>query len=256
VKKGTLNQWIWFIILAGFSLYLGRLLFTGDIHYFIHPKMFFFIRFSFVIFLLLCVNQGRRILFSKRKEALKAGYILFILPLLLGFAVAPKGLNEAAAANRGLQLAGSDSSTMESSRQLKASEIIEQLGPEETLEVETALYSGIIEDISKRRSLYMGRRIGIEGFVFRFDHFSPDQFIVARMQIVCCAADALLTGILVQSNEAPSFETSSWVRVEGIIGEREYYDAWNDKTSVVPAVKAELMHPVEKPLNVYVYPSE
>lgn len=95
----------------------------------------------------------------------------------------------------------------------------------------------------------------ISGFVQRRDTLPPERFFVARMLMICCAADALVTGLLVEWPGGVPIKSGAWVEAEGILGGTEFRDDWLGKDVVIPFLRAERVVPIEKPANIYVYPS-
>lgn len=109
------------IILFGFTLLFLSLILTGNITYYIAPRMMPFIYFAMAIFLLLSVLQVLRSLAKKPDQEADCGcegyhhmpkgrwkkvaiYSIFIIPLLTGFLLPDKMLDSSVAANRGVQL--------------------------------------------------------------------------------------------------------------------------------------------------------
>jgi uncharacterized membrane protein YcgQ (UPF0703/DUF1980 family) len=44
-----------------------------------------------------------------------------------------------------------------------------------------------------------------------------DQFVVGRLAVQCCSADAAPYGVMVKSAEAKRFANNAWVRVTGVV---------------------------------------
>lgn len=120
-SKGDLSfhAYIRGIILFGFALLILGLIITGNIKYYIAPKMMPFIYFSVSIFLLLGVIQIFRSTKKGQSEEDDCDcglehqvggttwvkvivYSIFILPLLMGFIIPDLALNSSVAANRGV----------------------------------------------------------------------------------------------------------------------------------------------------------
>ena len=106
------------IILIGFALLILGLILTDNIKYYIAPKMMPFIYFGLVVFLLLGIIQILRSM-SKRQSDFECDcgadhqvtgptwlkiiiYVVFILPILMGFIIPDQVLNSSVAANRGI----------------------------------------------------------------------------------------------------------------------------------------------------------
>jgi uncharacterized repeat protein (TIGR03943 family) len=82
-------------------------------------------------------------------------------------------------------------------------------------------------------------------------------FLLARLQIGCCAADAVPVIVDVRSAEPGSFEPDSWLAVVGRY-DREttegLLETHSNDTAVFPVFVAASMHPAQPPDPVYEYP--
>jgi uncharacterized repeat protein (TIGR03943 family) len=64
---------------------------------------------------------------------------------------------------------------------------------------------------------FNGHQLEMTGFVYRQPSLSEDEFVAARFSVSCCAADAVVSGILIQSPQAKKYPTDSWVHVKGTL---------------------------------------
>jgi uncharacterized repeat protein (TIGR03943 family) len=94
---------------------------------------------------------------------------------------------------------------------------------------------------------YAGKQIEFSGFVYHQDDFPDNTFLLARYAIVCCTADAQVTGLLCHSSESANFKNDQWVKIKGNIIVHSYqgYD--------VPMVEVSDLQNIKKPGNPYVY---
>ncbi|MTV50923.1 TIGR03943 family protein [Heliobacillus mobilis] len=106
-------------------------------------------------------------------------------------------------------------------------------------------YLSVMEDLFQKPDAYSGRPIRIEGFVYREKGFQPNQFVVARYQVVCCIADATVIGLLVEGLPSPAEDT--WVEVKGILSKGSY------NGSIMPILQAKEIHPIKIPADPYIY---
>lgn len=96
----------------------------------------------------------------------------------------------------------------------------------------------------------LGKKVTLEGFVYRETHFSEDQFVVGRLLITCCAADAAVVGIMCQLSGSQSFKEDDWVRVSGVVNEVEIYSPYtekNEKVFMMEVAKIERIDAYETP---------
>ena len=75
-----------------------------------------------------------------------------------------------------------------------------------------------ISEIYKDTKKYEGYTIVMTGYVFKDpQYFKEDEFIPARLTMMCCSADLAPIGMLCQYNDVAKLEADTWVTVEGII---------------------------------------
>ncbi|WP_078553142.1 TIGR03943 family putative permease subunit [Bacillus alkalicellulosilyticus] len=106
------------IILIGFALLILAMIVTGNIVYYIAPKMMPFIYFATVVFLFLGAVQIIRSTKKDEEEYCDCGedhsitgspltkiliYSIFIVPIVAGFVIPDRALDSSVAANRGIQ---------------------------------------------------------------------------------------------------------------------------------------------------------
>jgi len=98
------------------------------------------------------------------------------------------------------------------------------------------------------RDNFIGKTIRISGFVYREDDMSEDTFVISRMAMQCCSADASPYGFLVQWDDANAFEKDKWIEVIGTFGLTEYNGI------EIVQLKATEITTIEAPNDPYVYP--
>lgn len=57
-------------------------------------------------------------------------------------------------------------------------------------------YIPVMNIIENNTDQFIGKKIEVNGFVYREKGFKDNQFVVARFGISCCAADASVYGLL------------------------------------------------------------
>lgn len=93
-----------------------------------------------------------------------------------------------------------------------------------------------------------GKKVELTGFVYREPDMAANQFILSRLAVQCCSADATPYGIIVEDAAAATLQKDTWVRVTGTIGKTSYNDL------DVVKVDGELIQTVDAPETPYVYP--
>ena len=105
-----------------------------------------------------------------------------------------------------------------------------------------------VQEIYNNPSKYEGKKIQVIGFVFRDKQFKPNEFVPARLMMVCCAADLNPIGLLAHYSNASELKQDSWFKFTGKIVKGEY------KGQQTPVIDIESAIKTDKPKNEYVYP--
>ena len=109
------------------------------------------------------------------------------------------------------------------------------------------------EDIYGNPHNYVGRVINMKGFIYKQKGLSKDEFILSRILVSCCTADAQIVGILCDYSKVKVFAEGTWVNIEGTLGEREYKDSKSGEISIIPIIKVNKIEKIDKQNNEYIY---
>lgn len=253
MKKINGNELTWFLILFAFSGYLGYLIISGEILFYVHPRSIKFTTATALVFILLTVFQARR-LKAEPRLPLNFGYLIFILPLILAWSVAPQGIAEEISLTRGINIQAGQQQEGFSLFQSGNTEGF-NYRQDDLLVIDDLFFDDALSEIRNNLDLYENQKVSLYGFIFRHEHFGKETFFVSRLLITCCAADAMITGILARYDRGSEYDDYDWIEVTGVIERYLYYDTWQNKEYVVPMVKIETIQRIEKPLQPYIYPS-
>lgn len=105
-----------------------------------------------------------------------------------------------------------------------------------------------VQEIYNNPSKYEGKKIKVTGFVFKGTQFKSNEFVPARLMMVCCAADMSPIGLLAHYNNASELKQDSWFKFSGKIVKGEF----NGQQTAV--IDIESVEKTAKPKNEYVYP--
>ncbi len=121
--------------------------------------------------------------------------------------------------------------------------------PQDVIRVEEARYMEYLTTFDLFLQQFQGKKVEISGFVYRDETMAADQFVVGRLAVECCSADAAPYGVMVKDAEAKRFANNDWVRVTGVVekSKRDEYEVLTLR--VVDAVA------IPEPKNQYVYPN-
>lgn len=248
------SQFIWFLILAGFSLYLSYLMLSKNIYTFINPKMVKYTAFSLAGFIILTIYQLNKIFMISRNNKFKLGYMLFLLPLLLGFSA--RGLDSSIAEDKNITLtsAASDSAgTLNFSPDNPISQRALYLRDGVVIFRDQTYYKAL-NDISANLKDFKGKSIEITGFVYNDDTLPKDEFVIARMMMSCCAADAQVIGIVSKWNGTQTLNKGEWVKLKGTIESTKYKNANTNKEEELPLINVTEIERNQPAGNQYIYP--
>lgn len=250
--KLNINEFIWFLILIGFSFYFYQLTYTGKLSYFIHPKMFKYCYFAIFALALMAVYQLSSVFLGSSHVKVKYGYLLFIFILFVGFVIDPRGLNAQAALNRGISSLDRRVVTGDTKEENIEQKSPIKRRPRGSIEVNDKNYMEILNDIHNNLEDYQGKEISVDGFVYKEASFNSNTFVAARMLVNCCAADAEVVGYLCRYDNKANFSKEQWIKVTGVIDKAEIEDGDRGK-KVVPVIDVTKITKINEPENKYVY---
>lgn len=234
------NEFKWFIILLGFTYYMYYLISTKKLYLFIHPKMTCYIIFAFIILAILCIFQIHNIFKNKHSISSKSVSSIFLIPLILAFLINPQGLSSDITQKKGL----TTSPSFTTNANVKKGKGIIKLNDNN--------FSDTINEIENNINKYKNRKIEISGFVYKDTNFPKDCFVTARMLIICCAADAEVTGIACNKVNN-NLKNNEWVKVTGIIKSMKNFDKEDTTQAVIPVIEVQNIKSIPKPNNPYIY---
>jgi uncharacterized repeat protein (TIGR03943 family) len=161
---------------------------------------------------------------------------LLALPVVLGFFAPARPLGAGAIESRGIGLIAPDRPGSVTQAERVAT------GPKNILDW--------LRDFSRTAdpAAFKGKEADVVGFVYKDPRSKANEFWVSRFAVSCCVADASALGLLVQTDQAASLTSDSWVRVTG------KFDAGEFAGEHIPIIVAEKIEPTEQPSQPYLYP--
>jgi len=255
MRKFNLEGFLEFIVFLGFATFLCYLLYTGKIYNFISPRMKGYMIFSFVFFTILALYKGNNIFVPQKNKFTGRSYIILIITLVIGFIAAKDGLDISIAENKGLNLStySDNDKFKEPNKNEKYSSSIED-NESKTIIINEKNFYNSINEIGLNVEKYAGKKVKISGFVFLKEDYKKGEFVVARMLMACCAADAQVVGLMSKIDTEELLEKESWIEVEGVIEVLEDMKSSTNSSIKIPVIKVERLTKIKKPENIYVYP--
>lgn len=257
------NATYWLIILLCFDFIFLKGLILGDIHKFLHPKMQPFIILALIIFLVLTFDQVIHIKKSSTKlQKIKFGYLIYVVPIVIAM-LNPQALGAEVIANRSQSLGVQKKLSMPKTPKtqpktttftIEMPEIQSKTNvnndPKTTKE---DLFFTKVMDMQENLGEYIGQKVTLKGFVFKSDLFEKNQFVIARLWVNCCVADAGVLGIMIESTTASDYNADDWIEVTGVIAAFEYHDTMTGDTLQLPILKKPTIISIPPLETPYVY---
>ena len=78
------------------------------------------------------------------------------------------------------------------------------------------------QELNDNVDKYVGKKISVSGFVFKVKGFTQNEFVPARLMMVCCAADLQPIGLLAQYDKTSELKQDTWFCVTGKIVKGEF----------------------------------
>lgn len=266
-----LNKTVFFkiLLLFGFASFYLVCILTGTIKQYIHPRIIPFIVFASLIMVSIAILFiGELFRKSDRKDDFFSLFI-FLIPLIITFVFPAKTYITNIGTMRDIEISTGQNNHKEieeNSQYVEQQEINTEIVEDDysqnqnsSLEKATLMQEGVIimdgnnfyhclDEIYSNINEYEGTPIEVEGFVFKDDTFGKNQFVPARLLMVCCAADTVPIGLLCEYDNTESLNENVWIKVEGTIMQ-DNFDG-----EVVPIIKATHIETAERPPIEYVYP--
>lgn len=254
------------IIFLGFALFFYTVIQSGEVQLYVHGRIIPYLKFAVWSFVLMAFFTLGEVLEHTQRKIPTGRYILFLITLILAVSLPATIAIPDTMYLGGMAGAANISPEPENNGQ---EEILSAIGAENNVSeneignevwglslqegkvmMDDYNFVGWLNEIYGRLDVYEGIEIETSGFVFRIDDFPQDQFVPARMMMVCCAADTQPVGFLCRYDKADALPSDTWVRVTGKI-DRITYDG-----EVIPIIEVDEAEAMEKPDIDYIYPLE
>ena len=96
---------------------------------------------------------------------------------------------------------------------------------------------------------WVGKKITATGSVWKDGElFEKDEFALARMMMLCCAADMQPVGVLAQWSDVQALTDGEWIEVTGTLSKKPYKDSFD------PLIIVETVKKINPPQREYIYP--
>lgn len=243
-----LNKIFESIINFTFIFIILYLLIFQNISNFIHPRMIpYLITTAIVLVIFLIINILKQK--STHEEKLHPTVLIYFLPILALLFINDGNISNNLINNKGVLIGSSTSNSSTAKIDKEDIPPIEDNKTGADIIINDYKYSYMLDRISNNIDDFYGDTIEIKGFILKDeDLMAINQFMIARLYMVCCIADVQTIGYLCEyDNVLNKFKENSWVRIVAKIDKTDY----EEKT--VPYLKVLCIESIKKPLDQYVY---
>lgn len=250
---------IWLIILGGYGYKIYDLIQSGDISLYMHPKMLIYLKISIIVLIILFLFQIKRV-FSSQKDKNLRNLVLFLIPLVLMAGAKPDSLSARNVINKGVNL--KDSSLIQSIPSnsiviLQEDNSTSNNGDEVPLESlkNKDTFMNTYNKVFDNTEECVGEKVTIIGFVLVDEELSQENnFLLCRLLMSCCAADAQVIGFQCQWEKSGELQMNQWVEITGEVYVKSYYNEDIQEEETIPVIKILELRETEEPEESYVYP--
>lgn len=237
------------VFFFGIVLMLLKLLVTGDIQYFIAPKMVKFSIFTLIICIIIGLIHFFEVLkeshiackcCSNHKSSSISLVILISIPIITSSLFSNNVIGASIASKRGISYHENVVKNQTKKIKIKSND-------SNFITVDDSMYGHTILAVQENVDHYVGKKISFNGFIYRDKQFSENQVYVSRFAISCCVADAQVFGLMVEGKEVSLFTNDQWVNVTGTIQKKKIGKFYKP---VIQLNKIESIKPLKDP---YVY---
>jgi len=260
------------LLLLGFAAFFIGSVLTGTVALYVHKRMIPFILFAAGVMIVIAVLLTGRLFFQDGVKSKSRALLFFAVPLVLALVLPAKAFDSASGVGGDLQLSAGDYSAFgsvssESQSDLPAasgnsdiSAVSSESGSSQTEEKGLTYKDGVLivdgnnyyqcmtylyADLDQ----YVGTKIQMDGFVWKdSEKMTEEEFVPARMMMVCCAADMVTVGLLCRYDKTSQLAADSWVTVTGVVDKAEF------EGEIIPCITVETAEETERPAQEYIYP--
>lgn len=258
-----------FFILLGFALFFYSIIDSGQVGFYVHPRIIPYMKFGIGAMAIIALFLARTIFRPQRRQANLLPYLLFIIPLATAFLLPGKEIGATTLAggnfmaaqtvkNTGIDIQSSsvgEGGTInnsavtggKNSSAVKGGSVTTSFFKGEPLVLEDENFVLGTDELYNNMEKYKGKKIEMLGKVVKDKELEENQFVTARFMMACCAADLQPVGLLCRYDKAGEWKTDTWVKIAGTLVIEDF------KGAKTPVIAVEKIEKAEKPANEYVY---
>lgn len=114
------------------------------------------------------------------------------------------------------------------------------------VELNSGNYTNFLKECHDNLNEYIGYNVKVTGYVYRMPDFNDKQFVLARTMLTNSDQQAVVVGILCESDLIKNFDDYSWVNIEGTIEAGDYHGE-------IPVLNVSKINKTKMPEEEFVY---
>lgn len=113
-------------------------------------------------------------------------------------------------------------------------------------------YISTLNDMYEHIDNYVGRKIKVQGQIFKSENMKDNEIAIGKYYMYCCAVDMSLTGFMINKDDNFKLVENSWYDIEAVISSHKY-EMGPGQIIDEPILKIINYKKIEKPANTLVY---
>lgn len=113
-------------------------------------------------------------------------------------------------------------------------------------------YISTLNDMYEHIDNYVGRKIKVQGQIFKSENMKDNEIAIGKYYMYCCAVDMSLTGFMINKDDNFKLVENSWYDIEAVISSHKY-EMGPGQIIDEPILKIINYKKIDKPVNTLVY---
>ena len=113
-------------------------------------------------------------------------------------------------------------------------------------------YISTLNDMYEHIDNYVGRKIKVQGQIFKSENMKDNEIAIGKYYMYCCAVDMSLTGFMINKDDNFKLVENSWYDIEAVISSHKY-EMGPGQIMDEPILKIINYKKIDKPANTLVY---
>lgn len=216
MRRFNFGELMYFLTLCFLNLFLIYLILSNRVDFYVGQKMIIYVYFAIFMISIMIIFQFSKIFTIKTYENISLKCIPLIVTLIIGIISMNSYGNFKHILLNKKYVSSNDNHKYNIYDYLKSINNKNIVINDDNAE--------ILEDITQNFKKYLGYKITIDGFVCKDMKLEKNQFILEKVVVRCCRADADVFGIVVQYDNIKKLNKNQKVTIQGSIGSTKIND--------------------------------